>query len=233
MQNYVRISNSIFQYKLSPKAIFVYAYLCFRMNSSSFAKCKLTSIASACNISIKTVLSAIDELEKQGLIIREHCYRNRQYTTNLYKVLFVANHRWFKVDSYIFKTNIKPPDFVVYSYIISRMNNKELRAFPSLSTIAKDTNISKGRVSQAVKFLCDYTYLNRVKRHYKQTKAYRHNKYLHFSCNLSPPGIKSNKSKRASLHFPLCRGSTQITNPLLYPHLFTNKREKTIIYNLN
>ncbi|WMJ22195.1 helix-turn-helix domain-containing protein [Paludicola sp. MB14-C6] len=94
-------------------------------------------------MSIKTVQSALKELQERFFIQKEHCYKNKQYITNRYKIIYLTKNRWFKLDPYIFKTNIKSTDFVIYCYIISRMKETCKEAFPSYSTISKSTGISR------------------------------------------------------------------------------------------
>jgi len=132
----------------------------------------------------KTAQTAIKELEMKELITKQNRYNVRGYLANRYFVKNLIDHNkgWFKVEQAVFKTSIKATDFVVFCFIRKSMSSSQQEAFPSLSAISNGTGISRGRVSQALRYLRDYTFVNRIKRHYKCTKAYSHNRYMHFKC---------------------------------------------------
>ena len=229
MNGFIKVSNTIFNFGLSPKAIFVYVYLSSRTDSFMSAIVKLTTISKACNMNIKTVCSAIAELEEKKFIRKSNRYNNRGYLTNRYylKNLLKKNVAWFKLPTEVFKTAIKSTDFLVFCYINKCMSCDKSEAFPSLSVISDCTQISRGRVSQAVQYLRKYTFINRVKRHYKRTKAYRHNRYMKFkmairktctikaqvnqtnnySLTLNKAVVKSFENKNNSLQFSNKGGS--------------------------
>jgi len=84
------MSNHIFDYPLSPVEFSVYAYLC-RCRSSKSGTCfpSFGTIAGACNISKRSVSSALNRLEELQLIQRENQFRERRQTSNLYTLLEV------------------------------------------------------------------------------------------------------------------------------------------------
>lgn len=179
MKGFTKISNRIFSYKLTPKSVFVYSYLSSKINRLRYATVKLETIALACNMDTKTVRSAIKELSIKKLINKENRYNCRGYITSRYYVLELSK-RFIKLDNEIFKTGIKSTDFMVYLYIISKMSENDMQSFPSLSNIQSSTGVSRGRISKSTAFLMTFTYINKVRRKYKKTLAYRHNRYLKF-----------------------------------------------------
>ena len=176
---FFKMANHIFDYPLSPKGFIVYSYLISRVNILQTIVISYQAISKVCHIDPKTACKAVEELTSQELITKERRYNILGYAKNKYIVNKLSGG-WFKVEHCIFKTTIKSTDFMVYCYIKKCMDAKHAEAFPSLTAITKDTGISRSRVAVAVRYLREYTYINRVKRHYKKTQAYRHNRYLKF-----------------------------------------------------
>ena len=177
---FVKIPNSIFQKNLSANAFRVYAYLLSRSNVLHTATVSYELIAHACGIAPKTAYNAVSELVSKGLVYKEHRYGSIGYAQNKYSVEQLPGG-WFKADAAIILcSSMKSTDFVVYCYITKCMDARSQEAFPSLSAISKDSGISRSRVAKAVKYLRQYTYLNHVRRHYRRTRAFRHNRYLLF-----------------------------------------------------
>lgn len=80
------------------------------------------------------------------------------------KPLHVLDGNWIKVcntmifyipDAYTFK---------IYVYLCYRYNNEYQYAFPSLNTIANDTNISKRKVQESIKWLEQKRFIVKYKR---------------------------------------------------------------------
>lgn len=186
MLGFIKMSNKIFDYNLSPKALFVYTFLCNKVNCLRSTTATYQQISTACNIDSKTVKTAISELKNKGLVTKQNRFNSRGFLANRYYVknLVQNNKSWFKIEREVFKTDIKPHDFMVFCFIRKCMCSNRHEAFPSLSTIVNITGLSRSRVSQAVKYLSKYTFINKIKRHYKRTKAWKHNRYLLFKCNV-------------------------------------------------
>ena len=194
---FFKMPNSIFSYSFTQKAIFVYAYINSRMNALHAAILSYDDIACSCRMDRKTAAQAVGELLQHGLIEKKTCCNYCGKLKNRYMVGSLPGG-WFKVEYPVLQTQIRSTDFAVYCYIKMRMNRKG-EAFPSLNVIAAGTGISHSRVVQAVQYLKHYTFINHVRRHYKRTKAYRHNRYLLFRLggkkrrrvpiNVSPPNI--------------------------------------------
>lgn len=86
------------------------------------------------------------------------------------KPLYVLDGNWTKVcntmifyipDAYTFK---------IYVYLCYRYNNEFQYAFPSLNTIANDTNISKRKVQESIKWLESQEII--IKQNYKDGNKY-------------------------------------------------------------
>jgi DNA-binding transcriptional regulator GbsR (MarR family) len=220
--SFFKMSNNLFDLKLSPKAVFVYAYLSSKVNCLQHTIVKYAKIAKSCNMDIKTVRSAVAELENAKLVNKHNRYNTTGYIANGYYVtnLIKDNKGWFKVDRSIFKTSIKATDFVIYSFINKCMSSDKLESFPSLTAIHKATGISRSRVAKAVTYLRTFTFINRVKRKYKRTQAFRHNRYMQFKCNLAKRKAHANIAvERALIYNPL---------PLLYTKSEQNASESFV-----
>lgn len=194
---FFKISNRIFDYPLSPKGFMVYSYLVSRMNVFQSVVISYQAISDTCHIDPKTAYSAINELTSYNLIVKEHRYNIVGYAKNKYTLNRLSGG-WFKVEYDVFKTNIKSTDFKVYCFIKKCMDAKHEEAFPSLTAISEGTKISRSSVVTAIKYLRAYTFINCVKRHYKQTKAYRHNRYLKFRLKISSKKKEVRSPKRTS-----------------------------------
>lgn len=211
MNGFIKISNTIFNYSLSSKALFVYAYLMSKVNCLMSTTATYEAIGQACNMDTKTAQAAVKELVSKELISKQNRFNARGYIANRYyiKNLIVHNKGWFKIERSVFKTTIKATDFVVFCFIRKSMSSTHQEAFPSLSAICNGTSISRGRVAKATAYLRQFTFINRIKRHYKRTNAYRHNRYMHFKCNL-------NEVKKIA---PTTKVRTQFNNIYIVPFL--------------
>lgn len=223
MNGFVKVSNNIFDYSLSPKAMFVYIYLCSKVSCLQTVSVSCDVISKACNMDAKTVRSAVAELEKINLVCKQNRYNSRGYIANRYYVTnIISNSKsWFKVDREIFKTGIKATDFIVYCFVICKMSENDMQAFPSLTAIQKGSKISRGRISQAIQYLRSYTFLNRIKRHYKRTGAYRHNRYIHLLCNIKNTVKKCKRKAYASQAH--AKKNIRIPNSITIIHQFKTK----------
>lgn len=176
---FFKMANRIFDYHLSPNGFMVYSYLLSRINVLQAVVISYKVIAAACNIDPKTACRGIDELTAQGLITKENRYNILGRVKNKYIVNKLSGG-WFKVEYNVFLTEINGSNFMVYCYIKKCMDAKHAEAFPSLTAIAQGTGISRSRVAVAIRYLREHTFINRVKRHYKKTQAYKHNRYMKF-----------------------------------------------------
>lgn len=190
MKGFIKISNYIFNYKLTPKALYLYAFLTTQINVFNDVIITYERLSSRCKMSPKTVRTALAELQEKQLVIKNRRYNSIGYAANRYTVNRLnVKSAWFPIERAVFDTAIQATDFMVFCFIRKCVCGKTREAFPSLTAIFAATGISRGRVAQAVIYLRKYTFVNRIKRHYKKTKAYRHNRYIEFVCNT----LKKNK----------------------------------------
>lgn len=192
---FIKMANQIFDYQLSPNGFRVFCLLSGWKNCFNTVVISYQAIADACSIDAKTACRAVDELSDNELLVKEHRYNIRGYAKNKYTVKTLPGG-WFKVEYHVLKAKLSASDFLVYCFIRKCMDAKRQEAFPSLSAIAQGTGISRSRVVLAIRCLREHTYLNRVKRRYKKTRAHRQNRYLFF--RLQPKKKEARSAKRAS-----------------------------------
>lgn len=241
---FIKVSNNIFKYDLTPKSFYVYCFLLTKIKKNTVIM-GYTDISRECNLSNKTAISAIKELVEKCLLQKQYRHNDIGFIRNRYIIKNIIdkdeNNRdinWFKIEYEVFKTAIKPIDFMIYAYLRKRMRQDEKLgyevAFPSLNTIHKDIGISRSRVAKAISYLRTYFFLNRVKRHYKKTKAWFINRYQEFKRDLKtvPTIIASifrkdnirvlllNKHNFTNYIFYKNKGSPYFTQQLIRPPNF-------------
>ena len=223
MSGFIKMSNDIFRFKLSPKALLVYAYLCHKSGLTKTVSPSCEAIARQCGLCRQTVLAALHELEAVALIVKHRRTGPKGYRSSRLQITSLTGKKgWFPIPREVFGTSISPSDFVVYCFLMRRMGAHSGEAFPSLSAIAENTGLSRRRVAQAIAFLRQYTFINRIKRHRRRTRAWRHNRYLHFSCNLlqkkearsakrtSRQSTKINCQSQNRFQYSAARGKNQV-----------------------
>lgn len=180
MNGFFKMSNTIFSYDLSPKAFIVYAYFCNKKNRFGCVIAKCEDIAKACNLCRQSVMTAIVELEERELVTKHNRYNSLGYKSSSFSVTnLVSKKGWFKVERELFTTSIKPIDFMVYTFIKKCMFNSTSEAFPSINYISRNIFISHRRVETAVKYLRQFTFLNKIRR-IRRNRTFKRNRYLHF-----------------------------------------------------
>ncbi len=175
---FFKLPNNIFKYNLSATTFIVYSYLLFRQGKNKSIDIKADIIAKNCNISRPSVIKAVKILENENLIKKQNRYNyDSKYIANRYTIAKLPGS-FTRINKDVFKTDIKPTDFLIYCFI-NKCMDKENNAFPSLSRISKAIHISRSRVAKAVKYLREYTFLNRIRRK-KKDKSFKQNKYTFF-----------------------------------------------------
>lgn len=246
-KSFLKIPNKIFNYALSPKAFKVYACLLYKATSLHSITLTTSQLEKLTLLSAKTIRSAISELKRKNLVNKQNRYGALGYTANRYYIT-VPTGNWFKLPREVFKTNIDTTSFIVFCYIHKCMGNKTVEAYPSINNIMRATGISKTSVVKALEYLYAYSYINRIKRKYKATRAYRHNRYINFRYtykNRAKHNFKkclaplNNKNKNISINniisynqlFYKClfikniQGSTYFPQHLLYVQDLLYKKE--------
>ena len=82
--HFFRVSNHIFDYKLSPYSFMVYCFLQKCDNKERGCFPSKATIAKSCGISKTSVDAAIKDLVKRGIIRVDRRYENGHQQTNLY-----------------------------------------------------------------------------------------------------------------------------------------------------
>ncbi len=190
---FFKLPNNIFKYNLTATAFIVYSYLLFRQGNNKYIDIKGDIVAKNCNISRPSVIKSIKVLENENLIKKQNRYNyESKYISNRYTIDKLPGS-FTKINKDVFKTDIKPTDFLIYCFI-NKCMDKDSNAFPSLSRISKAIHISRSRVAKAVKYLREYTFLNRIRRK-KKNRSFKQNKYTFFFVK-----SKVNTTKKASQH---------------------------------
>lgn len=81
-------------------------------------------------------------------------------------------------DSVLDDPELTANEVLVYITLKKFSNNATKTAFPSLSTLAKKSRISRSSVQRALNGLCEKGYIIRKQRYNKETKEYRSNLYI-------------------------------------------------------
>lgn len=178
---FIKISNDIFNYKLSPKAFIVYCGLSSKVNALQYTIIKRENLADMCNLSLATLDKAINELVKNNLVHKKNRFGSVGYKANAYFVTNIIknNQNWFKLNLNIFNQNLSSVDFLIYCFIFKCMDNKNKQAFPSLSYIAEHTGISRRSVAYSIQHLKQSKMMNRIRRK-RFNGSFKNNKYISF-----------------------------------------------------
>ena len=153
----IKIYNELFNYNLKTSSFKVYIYLSTFFWWKKSACVKLQTIADRCNISINTAQRAINELTSKELITKCICHKDHRRTTNIYTVTKLSG-KYTIIERSMFYQNIDNSAFKIYCAIAMRKNHAG-KAFPSLSTLQEDSQLSKNTVIEKVQILNDSGYI--------------------------------------------------------------------------
>lgn len=130
-----KVPNSILKSRLKHSPLLVYLYLLSRQKNH-VADLTFSQIATAINITEKSVFNAVNQLEARGLVIRKGKTRNGRTVATQFILPSPACGSWVWVESRIFELNLSTSELNVYLYIKCR-ENQSGRAWPSMSVIHK------------------------------------------------------------------------------------------------
>ncbi len=170
----IKIYNELFNYNLKPSAFKVYIYLSTFFWWKKSACVKLQTIADRCDISINTAQRAINELTSKELITKCICHKDHRRTTNIYTVTKLSG-KFTIIERSMFYQNIDNSAFKIYCAIAMRKNHAG-KAFPSLSSIQEDSNLSKNTIIDKVQLLNDSGYILKSQ-HINQTGCFGNNNH--------------------------------------------------------
>ena len=141
-KSFIKVYNSLFDYKLSSSAFVVYLYLSDISRHTGSAKVRYEVIASKCNISPRTAYRAVSELISYKLIQKTHRYNENYYfAANNYKVKCLSGS-YSKLDRRVLNLQLDPGSLYVLCAINKFANHHSL-AFPSYNKIADETGLSR------------------------------------------------------------------------------------------
>ena len=141
-KSFIKVYNSLFDYKLSSSAFVVYLYLSDISRHTGSAKVRYQVIANKCNISPKTAYRAVHELISYELIEKTHRFNENYYfASNSYKVKQLFGG-YSKLDRRVLNLQLDPGSLYVLC-AINKFANYHSLAFPSYSKIAEETGLSR------------------------------------------------------------------------------------------
>lgn len=182
MDSFYLCNNAALESALSRSAFKVYSFLSMAANSKTRGSYyKKANIAIRCQISESTVVRAVRELRKKGLLeIQRRFKSNGRQTSNLYILLDNPQQRikpqrqdsaiikdessnvctnntfsklqLFKCSSSVLQSGLSANALKIYSYLSFRAG-KEGQTFPAKREIAHDCKISLSTVSRGIKAL--------------------------------------------------------------------------------
>lgn len=206
MTGFIKISNSLFNHRLTPSAFFVYCAMLSKANIFKSLCVTYAELSKLCHMDAKTVQKAVSELVAKRLLSKSNRYNSRGYIANRY-TLSVPTGGWFKLQREVFGTDITPSAFMTYCFIMKFMSDKG--SFPSINAISdkeNGTGLSKTTVCKALRYLRSYSFLNRIHRRFKDTQAYRHNRYIKVNY------LKKDKKRWRSPKQPSAKEKYRISN---------------------
>ena len=141
-KSFIKVHNSLFDYKLSSSAFVVYLYLSDISRHTGSAKVRYEVIANKCNISPKTACRAVSELISYELIQKKHRFNeNYFFAANCYKVKCLSGG-YSKLDRRVLKLQLDPGSLYVLC-AVNKFANYHSLAFPSYNKIADETGLSR------------------------------------------------------------------------------------------
>ncbi|MGL5972746.1 MAG: helix-turn-helix domain-containing protein [Oscillospiraceae bacterium] len=184
MKNYFKIPNNIFSLSLNYREILILTYLISIAFKDNIVIVKQSKIAEKLGYSTTNSVSKIlRSLKEKGFIKIKSNYKNKKRTTNSYTInpqLLLLDKGFFIVNRRLFSSlNLKKTSMVTYLYILRCSNNyiSKNSAFPSLSKISRNTNISQVSVVNAIKDLVNNNLINKVNK-IKNDTSYATNMYI-------------------------------------------------------
>lgn len=175
-----KVPQSIIKSNLKHAALKVYLYLIYRQKNGT-ADFTYNQLAEALELSNKTVFNSVKELVKKGLISTDYKRRSGKIATMLFKINPLPQQKWVWVEAKLFELHLSSSELKVYLYIKCRANHTG-RAWPSVSTISKDTGLAEETVRRAIKGLMKSSLICR-KMNRRVCSCFGNNHYIAFTCS--------------------------------------------------
>ena len=154
-----KLSNRIFDLKLSASELTVYAYMCslpseyITLDGAAAVKVKQATIASKCGIkAVQTVAKAITSLAEKSLVepVKRSVKRNGYKGTYMYKVKKLStDNSFFFVDRSVFG-QLVPRQMMIYLFICKSYNSQICDCWNSYKDISVQTGMKRETVIQTI-----------------------------------------------------------------------------------
>lgn len=174
-----KVPQGIIKSNLKHAALKVYLYLLYRQKDGT-ADFTYGQLAEALELSGKTVFNCVKELVKRGLISTGYKRRSGRIAAMLFKINPLPQQKWVWAEAKLFELHLTSSELKVYLYIKCRANHRG-RAWPSVSTISKDTGLSEETTRRAIKGLMKSSLLCR-KMNRRVCSCFGNNHYIAFTC---------------------------------------------------
>lgn len=183
-----KLSNSIFDLKISASELTVYAYMCslpseyIMLDGAAAVKVKQATIASKCGIkAVQTVAKVITSLAEKSLIepVKRSVKRNGYKGTYMYKVKKLpTENSFFFVDRSVFE-QLVPRQMMIYLFICKSYNSQLADCWNSYNDIAAQTGMKRETVIQTIAELEALKLIRKSKRKSRDNRrVYVDNHYI-------------------------------------------------------
>ncbi len=183
-----KLSNSIFDLKLSASELTVYAYMCslpseyITLDGAAAAKVKQATIASKCGIkTVQTVAKVITSLTEKSLVepVKRSVKRNGYKGTYMYKVKKLpTENSFFFVDRAVFG-QLNPRQMMIYLFICKSYNTQICDCWNSYADISAQTGMKRETVIQTIAELEALKLIRKNRRKsYSNRRVYVDNHYI-------------------------------------------------------
>ena len=183
-----KLSNSIFDLKLSASELTVYAYMCslpseyIMLDGAAVMKVKQATIASKCGIkAVQTVSKVITSLIEKSLVepVKRSVKRNGYRGTYMYKVKKLSTENsFFFVDRSVFG-QLVPRQMMIYLFICKSYNSQLADCWNSYADISAQTGMKRETVIQTIVELEAMKFIRKSKRKSRENRrVYVDNHYI-------------------------------------------------------
>ena len=182
-----KLSNSIFDLKLSASELTVYAYMCslpseYTMLDGATVKVKQATIASKCGIkAVQTVSKLITSLTEKSLVepVKRSVKRNGYKGTYMYKIKKLSTENsFFFVDRAVFG-QLNPRQMMIYLFICKSYNTQICDCWNSYADISAQTGMKRETVIQTISELEALKLIRKSKRKSRDNRrVYVDNHYV-------------------------------------------------------
>lgn len=183
-----KLSNRIFDLKLSASELTVYAYMCslpseyIMLDGAAAVKVKQATIASKCGIkAVQTVAKVITSLAEKSLVepVKRSVKRNGYKGTYMYKIKKLpTENSFFFVDRSVFG-QLVPRQMMIYLFICKSYNSQLADCWNSYNDIAAQTGMKRETVIQTIAELETLKLIRKNRRKsYSNRRVYVDNHYI-------------------------------------------------------